>query len=85
MNVELADFGCPRDLDRDDFDDDVAARDQLYHDADAVVQIVVDRLGPEPADPLAVDARADYGSRCCCGPGTGWRPWQRCKRTRTSR
>ncbi|MEU0558033.1 hypothetical protein [Dactylosporangium sp. NPDC006015] len=66
VSVDLDSFGCPRDLDPDDFDDDAAycaAVDRLYDDAEAMVGVVVERLGLEPADPLAVDPRADYGSR----------------------
>lgn len=66
VQVKLADFGCPRDLDPDEFDDDAAydaARDQPYQDADAIVRIVADQLDLEQADPLAVDVRADHDSR----------------------
>ncbi|WP_238012960.1 hypothetical protein KZZ52_22845 [Dactylosporangium sp. AC04546] len=66
VTMELADFGRPRDLDPDDFDDDDAfdaARDRPFHEADAVVAIVAGALGLEPAGPFAVDVHADHGSR----------------------
>ncbi|HEX5598988.1 MAG TPA: hypothetical protein VFX61_23680 [Micromonosporaceae bacterium] len=66
ITVYVADFGCPTDLDYADFDDVVAydaARDQPYDEAQALVETVAGRLDLEPADPLAVDLRADYGDR----------------------
>ncbi|MET7427211.1 hypothetical protein [Dactylosporangium sp. NPDC005555] len=70
VSVVLAELGSPGDLEWDDFDDAAAyhaAVDRLYDDlrddAEAMVSIIVDRLALEPADPLALDPRADYGSR----------------------
>jgi hypothetical protein len=66
ITVYLAGFGCPADLDYDDLDDAAAydaARDQPYDDAQAVVETVAGQLDLEPADPLAVDLRTDYGDR----------------------
>lgn len=66
ITVRVADFGCPNDLDYRDFDDIAAydaARDQLYDDAEAVVDAVAGQLDLEPADPLAVDPQADHGGR----------------------
>ncbi|WP_327000967.1 SMI1/KNR4 family protein [Dactylosporangium sp. NBC_01737] len=66
VSVSVDSFGCPRDLDPDDFTDDAAygaAVDRLYEDAEAMVGVVVERLGLGPADPLALDPRADHGGR----------------------
>ncbi|WP_221321409.1 hypothetical protein [Actinoplanes sp. L3-i22] len=66
IHVDLDEFGCPGDLDFDDYDTGEAydaARDQLYRDAETAMRIVAGMLGLQPADPLAIDVRADYGER----------------------
>ncbi|MBG0569193.1 hypothetical protein [Actinoplanes aureus] len=72
IHVDLHDFGCPEEVDYSDYDIDEsynAARDQLYLDAEAAMRTVAGLLGLPPADPLAIDLRADYGERILLGSG----------------
>jgi len=50
VRVVLAELGCPRDIDDD------LARDQVYIDAEAMLDPVANRLDLPPADDLAIDA-----------------------------
>lgn len=66
IHVDLDDFGSPEDLNYEDYEDGAAydaARDQLYLDAEAAMRAVAGLLALPPADPLAIDVRADYGER----------------------